>query len=529
MELMTHTPVLIVGAGPAGLMMACELARFGVSFRIIDKNPERTLTSNAAGIQTRTLELFEQIGIIDRFLLKGLQCKAINISTTKIDVKLSFEQLDSIYHFILMLPQAETELILDQRLEQLEHHVERPLEFIQMNFSENLYQVKLKSSQDDIENITCDWLIACDGAHSTVRAANGLHFEGEDISEQFMVADAVMHRLTQSTEVHAFTNEGKALATFPLGHGKYRLAANLNQAVPRKIFTEREVKEIIMERSNGEFNVESVSWISPFWIHSKMLGKLRVDRTFFVGDAAHIHSPVGAQGMNTGIQDAYNLAWKLALVIHKIADEKLLDSYQAERLPIIKDIVKETERLTKILINNNKLFGIIRNGILKLVRHNKFILNKISMRISQLAICYKNSPIVQYISPLKHSPKPGDRIPNVAISHSAHLYDSLKNNKHTILLFSGTTADQYTMNTLFSLQKWIDENYPDIANTHIITNTQQTIPNTIYDVNNAIHKRFKIKNSAIYIVRPDNYIGAVANEISMQIIKSYFNGLFINR
>jgi 2-polyprenyl-6-methoxyphenol hydroxylase-like FAD-dependent oxidoreductase len=526
---MTHIPVLIVGGGPSGLIMACELARHGIAFRIIDKKSEQTQTSNAAGIQTRTLEVFEQMGIVERFLLKGLQCKSIDILADKAEVKVEFNHLDSHYQFILMLPQVDTERLLNHRLEEYQHHVERPLEFVQLKYSDNIYHIELKDQHNNIESLTCDWLIACDGARSTIREQYGLHFIGEDINEQFMVADATMHSLLQNNQLRVFTKDGKTLATFPLGHGKYRLAANLNQAAPRQFFTEREVKEIIMERGNGEFNVESVSWISPFWIHSKMLETFRVDNTFFIGDAAHIHSPVGGQGMNTGIQDAHNLAWKLALVIKQQANEKLLDSYQAERLPIVKRIVHTTEVMTKMLINSNKAFGIVRNFILKLIHNNKFILHKISMQISQLSIHYKKSPIINYQHSLSPSPRPGYRAPDVVINRSTRLYNYLKHTRHTLLLFTGTNPSTETLTSLHALQNWITEKYADIAISYLVLNNPEHADDTIEDLNYAIHQRYKVKQAALYIIRPDNYIGGATKHPTAQTIEKYFNDLFIRQ
>ncbi len=523
---MSHTPVLIVGAGPTGLMMACELARYGISFRIIDKKPERTLTSNAAGIQTRTLEILNHIGVGNTFIRNGLVCKSLNIYLDNLaPLKISFEHLDSLYRYILMLPQAETERIFISRLEEYHHHVERPLELTSIfKLAGDGYEATLKHPDGNIEKMTCDWIIGCDGAHSTLRDRCNMKFAGEDLQEQFMVADAVMDSFLPNNELHVFNSKGRALAVFPIGKNNYRLAANLHLEYQRQFFTEKEVKELVIDRGRKEFNVQSISWISPFWIHSKLVHQFRYDRIFLAGDAAHIHSPVGAQGMNTGIQDAYNLAWKLALVINKQAAPTLLDSYQAERYPIVKAIVKDTEKLTRFIISENVFFIWARNMIVRFLQNRKSFLNKIAMKMTQLSIDYQNSPIIDYHTINRQSPKPGMRTPDVQIQNGKHLFDYLQNPKHNILLFSGQNPSNHIMTDLQEIQKWITENYASLTCSFIVINDPAQISNTtIYDSDLLIHKKFNIQHPGIYIIRPDSYIGACNATIDKKIISQYFD------
>jgi 2-polyprenyl-6-methoxyphenol hydroxylase-like FAD-dependent oxidoreductase len=527
MKVASHTPVLIVGGGPSGLAMACELARHGVAFRVIDKNPERTLTSNAAAVQARTLEIFDQIGLLERFKKRGIECRAVNIRSGHVTAKISLDHLNSFYKYILMLPQAETEAILNQRLEEYSHQVERMMELIGVDQSEKHFSIQVKNQHGEIESLTCDWLIACDGSHSIVREKCGLYFSGEDINEQFMVADAVMDTFLTGDEVHAYTNSGKALAVIPIAKRKYRLAANLHLDYPRKIFTEKEVKELVIERARGDFNVESISWISPFWIHSKTIDKLNLGKVYFIGDAAHIHSPVGGQGMNTGIQDAYNLAWKLALVINGHADEKLLESYQAERYPVIADIVRETEKITKWLITDNAFINWSRSLIIRLVNNSKYIADKIGMRISQLAIRYQSSTIIEYQSLLGSLIKPGERSLDVQIDNAKRLHDYFKNPKHNILLFAGLKPTQATIGHLFDLQVWVRQNYSEVSNTYIVVNDERVNAEyVIYDNEDRIHKCYGVKRQAAFIIRPDNYLGA-QTAADYYHIQQYFDQMFI--
>lgn len=525
---MSHTPVLIVGAGPSGLMMACELARFNIPFRIIDQKSERTLTSNAAGIQTRTLELLNYAGLLPTFVRRGVICKAININVGSVTIEVSFDQLQSLYHYILLLPQADTEEILIHHLTEQHHYIERPVSLVEFTEQNNQYQVTVKNQSGQLEKISCDYMIACDGAHSLVREKCGIQFIGDDINEQFVVADAKMDAFLDNDRVHVFVDQGKALAVFPIGVKSYRLAANLHLDHPRQFFTEKEIKEIVIERGRGEFNVETASWISPFWIHSKIVDQFRIGNIFFVGDAAHIHSPVGGQGMNTGIQDAYNLAWKLALVIRERAHPSLLDSYQLERHPIVLDIVQKTELMTKLMVSRNKFQNAIRNIILRIARHSRFILNKVCMRITQLAIRYRKSPIISYQNSISGASLPGALAPDVQITSTDRLYDHCKNTHHNILLFAGTDSNPDTIASLLELQKKITQHYPDIASAYLITNDAAQIANhVIYDVDNQIHKRYHVRSSALFIIRPDQYIGASNKSGFWDTIQTYFQQLGI--
>lgn len=526
---MSNIPVLIVGAGPTGLLMACELARHGIAFRIIDKKYERTLTSNAVWVQTRTIELFDEIGIADRFLRVGQFCKAINLySQGKPLVKISLDTLDSIYQFVLMISQSDTELLLATRLEELGSQVERAVELVSIKKIGNTIEAGLQHGEGEVETVTCDWLIACDGANSTVREKCQIYFSGEDMTEQFVVADAQMDSFLRPDEIHAFLDKGTILAAFPLGSNKYRLGANLHLSHPRKLYTEKEVKEIVIERAYGDFNVESVSWISPFWIHSKVVEKMRDETIFFAGDAAHIHAPVSGQGMNTGLQDAYNLAWKLALVIKGNAKPALLDSYQLERYPVVKDIVDRSEKFTKMVLTENPFMLKIRNIIYKLLHSQKSLSKKVSMRITQLAIQYKNSPVINYTGKINsRSPKPGERAPNVIIDKSRRLHDYLRGTQHNVLLFAGNIKTDDT-SKLIELKQWFNNNYAGRVQTNIISKSDSSnIDDAIIDVDSVIHEKYGVITPTVYIIRPDNYIAYCGVDLNIDAFKEFMKLYFV--
>ncbi len=525
-----HTPVLIIGAGPTGLLMACELARRGIKFRIIDKKPERTLTANAVGIQPRTLELLDNLGLVHQFLKLGHECSAIHLHEGGNDLaRISFEHLDSIYHFILALPQSETERLLNEHLMEQGQEVERPLELTALTQENQLLTCTLTSLENgQSEILRCDWLIACDGANSKVRELCQIPFPGQDLTEQFMVANAEMSSFLSNNEVHLFFNPGTLLITVPFGSHHYRIGVNLHQS-PRKFLIEKEVKELIQERSQGDYDVNSVSWISPFWIHSKTVQKLRYGAVFLAGDAAHIHSPAGAQGMNTGLQDAYNLAWKLALVIQGQAKPELLDSYQEERYPLVSQIVKQAENFTKIALFENPFLRKLRNLLFKLLNSQPRLLKKFSMRLTQLSLRYKKSSAIDYRNKVsRKAPRPGERVPDVLINQGNRLHLFLRHPQHKVLLFTGPAAKEKDVKKIQALLAWLEQQYPELIKPFIIMpNKTVGVNNLILDERSAIHKRFHIQSPAIYLIRPDNYIAYCSKNLDSTRLQKILETRFI--
>ncbi|MBX3709703.1 MAG: FAD-dependent monooxygenase [Gammaproteobacteria bacterium] len=518
-----HLPVLIVGAGPTGLMVACELARYGVSFRIVDKKAEPTLSSNATWIQSRTIEIFEHIGMANRFIKLSNRCHAINLYFDgKSLVKIPLKYIDSKYPYILILPQSETEQLLNQRLEELDHKVERSVELINVEQRDDGVVSEVRYADGHMEKISSNWLIACDGANSTVREKCGIFFPGEDLSEQFIVADADIESFMSKNEAHVFLGQATLFAAFPLASGKYRITANLHLDYPRRNFSEREVIEMVQERAQGAYYVKAASWISSFWIHSRVVNHMRQDRIFLVGDAAHVHSPAGGQGMNSGIQDAYNLAWKLALVIQEKAVPSLLDSYHMERYPIIQNIVKQTEYYTKMALSDDLFLENLHRFTEKIKNNETRVSKKIGEQLTQLNIRYKNSPIIDYENVSGTSLLQGIRAPNIVIDSSTQLYDFFQNTKHNILFFTGLTLRKGKLTKLIELQKSLNEMYGDLINIYIVTrDIHLDMDNVILDLNGMVHQCYKIKHSAVYIIRPDNYIAYCAKNFDLEYIDRF--------
>jgi 2-polyprenyl-6-methoxyphenol hydroxylase-like FAD-dependent oxidoreductase len=503
----THTPVLIVGAGPTGLMLAAVLQRYSVPFRIIDKKTEPTKTSNALGLQARTLELLDDLGIVEPFLQQGQKIEGAALFADGNNIaNIDITSIDCRYQHITIMPQSMTEKALTEHLEKNGATIERGCELVNLSEQENQVTANIKMAGGSTDDFTADWVVACDGSHSIVRKLTGAKFKGDDISQQFILGDVSAKESTvknvANNKISSFFSSLGILAIFPMPSGEYRIVANLQNKMESPNLSD--IQKIVADRSSHHLEVKDASWISTFWIHSKVIENMRHGNIFFAGDAAHIHSPVGGQGMNTGMQDAYNLGWKLAYVIQQKAKEKILDSYHAERYPIIKGVVNQTERMTKMMLINNPIISSLRKWIMKPLLKCKKINDKLAMQITQLSLHYIKSPIIHYDSVISSkSPAPGENLPNVG--------EFTQNPKHQLLIFTGTHPTDKNQEDIKKLSEKIAQDYSDIIDVKCVSE-KPDFP---------IHQRFNVERSALCLLRPDKYIAFASNRLDDKGLKKY--------
>lgn len=509
--------VLIVGAGPTGLTMASELARRGISFRFIDEKQQAIASSNATWIQPRTLEVFDLMGVVDPFLRRGNRCEALQFYINGQEaVRVPMDAVPTPYPYALMLPQHETESLLLAHAKQHGAHLERGVRLTGVLLNEQGVTCNLTLADGSIEMLDCDFLIAADGANSSVRAICGLHFEGEDLNEQFIVADATIESGLPKRDIHLFFEQGKLFAAFPMGHDKYRITANLHLPYPRKLFTEREVIEMAQERAHGAYYIKKVEWISPFWIHSKVVKAMRHQGVFLVGDAAHIHSPVGGQGMNTGIQDAFNLAWKLALVLQGQAKASLLDSYHDERYPIIHGMVKETEAATKMVMSEDgfieKLTAFSEGFALPVSRAVQGMLN----RLAQIDLRYENSKVIDYANVSGHIILQGMRAPDAVLGSGRRLYDAWRDGRHHLLVFLGAEPSAARVKAVAELTALVEAKFGEVVVDVVAKTVVPALPKAMLDEDGLAHDAYYADTQPmLYLVRPDNVIAAVSKSMTL--------------
>ncbi len=360
-----RSQVVIVGAGPTGLMAACQLARFGVDFRIIDSKSGPTRESRALVVQARALEVYQQLGIADRAIERGYIMPAMNIHANgKRRARVPLGDIGgplNPFPFLLVLEQSQNEELLYEHLRSLGHDVTWNCEFTGLTQSDTQVTVTFQGADGASETTEADYLIAADGASSPIRRALDIPFGGGTYNERFYVADLQIEGDIPHTEGSIFfAKEGFALALPMDGEKHFRLVG----AVPKYADTEtptfddvRRDLDPIFQRSLtfGEPN-----WFSSYTVHHRCVENFQSGRVFFAGDAAHIHSPAGGQGMNTGLLDAQNLAWKLALVARGSAQPSLLETYNEERLPFAQRLLQTTDRAFQAGLSRNPLLVFLR-------------------------------------------------------------------------------------------------------------------------------------------------------------------------
>ncbi len=341
--------VLIAGAGPTGLVLALWLARNGVRVRIVDKALEPGTTSRALAVQARTLEFYRQLGIADSVVARGLQMQAVNFwvrgrKTAHLPVG-EIGKGVSPFPYVLIFPQDQHEKLLIEHLEAAGVEIERPVELMGYEETPTGIQARLKRANGREETCEARYLCGCDGAHSVVRGLIRAGFPGGTYVQLFYVADVIAKGPVMDHELHVALDDADFLAVFPLkADGTARLIGAVRQEAEsgQGELTWEDVSGGVIQRLGVE--VDKVNWFSTYHVHHRVAGTFRRGRAFLLGDAAHIHSPAGGQGMNTGIGDAVNLGWKLADVVRGRADEKLLDTYETERLAFAKQLVATTDQ-----------------------------------------------------------------------------------------------------------------------------------------------------------------------------------------
>lgn len=410
---MSNPKVLIAGAGPVGLTLASELTRHGISVRIVDKNAARTDKSKALVLWSRTLELFDDAGYAKDFLPAGMRAEGARISNgTETVAQITFDSIDSRFPYALMIPQNESERVLEERLATTGTRVERRTELTGFRDTGASVEATLTKADGSTETVTADWLVGCDGAHSTVRHGLGFVFEGSTLESDWILADGEAVGLEPKDKLHIFWHRDGILAFFPIVGDRWRVVADLGVAKGGDKHADptlEEVNALLKLRGSPGIVMSNPYWLSAFRINERKVKDYRKGRVFLAGDAAHIHSPAGGQGMNTGMQDAFNLAWKLALVIEGAAKDSLLDSYSPERSGVGEIVLRNAGRLTEAATMRNPIAQGLRNTIVKFATGFPAIRHKIADQLTEMDIAYPDSPLTVKNGHVENGPKSGER------------------------------------------------------------------------------------------------------------------------
>jgi 2-polyprenyl-6-methoxyphenol hydroxylase-like FAD-dependent oxidoreductase len=499
------TDVLIVGAGPTGLVLSLWLTRLGVRVRIIDKTAEPGTTSRALAVQARTLEFYSQVGLADAVVESGRKTIAANLWVAgKRAAHAVLGEMGkglSPFPYALIFPQDEHECLLVERLNEAGVQVERRTELMNFEDAGGHVLAWLKGPDGNQERCEAAYLAGCDGAHSTVREALQLGFPGGVYNHLFYVADVEASGATVNGELNIALDTTDFLVVFPLkGEGRVRLIGTVRQQAEqqRDDLSWNDVSRRVLEWL--PIDVKQVNWFSTYRVHHRVANHFRKGRAFLLGDAGHIHSPVGGQGMNTGIGDAVNLAWKLAEVLQGRSDASLLDSYEPERIGFAQRLVATTDRAFTAVTSPGALARLIRLHVVPLLLAPVYRLTaarRLMFRtISQTAVNYRGSPLSEGQAGEVHG---GDRLPWVkpelngsdnfapltSLAWQVHVYGEAKS----------------------EMRKLCEERGLPL---HVFPWRPET-------------GRTGLRRDAVYLLRPDGYVALADGEGSAGAVASYLD------
>jgi len=508
---MNNTDVIIVGAGPTGLALACQLIRHGVDFVIIDKKETTTPYSKAIGVQARTLEIYEQIGLADKLIALGAKAEIARMfAGGKVRGEIEFNELGkgmSPYPYVLLAEQGKHEKLLYEHIKSHGRDVRWQSELESFSQNDSGVTATLKTDTGGHETIKAKYLIGCDGAKSLVRHALGLTFEGSTFERLFYVADVKIDWEFGHDALQAFLMRNSLLAFFPMtGEKQYRIVGTFPEEFAKdegNVLYE-EIEERIRLDAQIDFDITKVNWFSTYKVHTRHVNKFSDGRCFLAGDSAHIHTPAGAQGMNTGIQDGYNLAWKMAWVLKYGSDERLLNSYNEERLPNADNLMRTTDRFFNLVASPDPLLVFARLYIFPYIANIAFNLDAVKRfvfpRISQIAINYRSSSLSKNSGTFKV--KAGDRMPWFLVEGES-VYDRLRQPGFHLLVFMDGKAE-----------------IPPLP-VELRAAWDGKVDSTVISLTPEISKIFGTDKAFYLILRPDNYIGIISNNFSSASVSEY--------
>jgi 2-polyprenyl-6-methoxyphenol hydroxylase-like FAD-dependent oxidoreductase len=525
------TMALVVGAGPSGLMMAGELARLAVPCRLIDRAPQPTPYSQALGVQARTLEYLERIGRADQAVAAGLRAHGVNFySDGRRIVHLTFDQIESRYNYVLVLPQSDTERLLGEQLTRLGLTVERPVELLHLSQDAGGVEATLRQTDRGAEErLRVSWLIGCDGAHSTVRHLLGIPFEGQAFPESIALADVRVEANVPDDELSIYLTGGGLVGFIPMrGDHRYRMILERQHDSTTQSEPQLADFQHALDRwgPRGGGRVSDPVWMSRFHISQRRVASYRHGRVFLAGDAAHIHSPLGAQGMNTGMQDACNLAWKLALVASGRGSPDLLESYQQERQPLGKALLRTTGTLSQIVFWRHPIPEAVRDRLTAFLTSFDWVQDRMRAALSETAVHYRQSPLVrEYHSPglvpqwfnAGRGPHAGDRAPDGTARRSdgapVRLFELMPGLRHTLLLFAGRRSGAVAARRRREVLEVVADGFTDLIDTYVIL-PAATEPGEaaghaamLLDDDGSLHHAYGADDGALFVIRPDGYVG----------------------
>ena len=502
--------VLVVGAGPTGLVLGAELLTRGIRTRIIDKGDGVALQTRAIGIHARTLEVLDMMGLAERFTERGQVVRHLRFySQGRCLANLEFARCGSRFGFLLDLPQDETERLLRARITELGGVVEQGAELTGLTDRGDAVTATVRCpAAGRAQVVTAAYVVGCDGAHSRVRHELGLAFRGHPYPQDWLLADALLDTDLREDAVHAFFRpDGLPMIFFPMRGHRWRLTLPFTGSRDGQAPTLEEIQALTDRRAPWPITVSDPTWLANFRCHRRSASAYRRGRVLLAGDAVHIHTPAGGQGLNTGISDAHNLGWKLALVASGRAPGALLDSYGTERRPVADEVLKLTHALVHYGSMSHPVKRRVRDLVVPALGRTPVIQRRAARRLSQVYAAYPPGPLARRDRG-RGAPKAGQRMPDLQVragSRATTLHGVLRSGRHVLVIPAAGAAAVLADSGLRPYWRDLD----------VVTGDVRPPP--------GIHNDGA---GPVCLVRPDGYVAARGRPGSLHAVTGYLRGLF---
>ena len=511
-ERSTKTEVIIIGAGPTGLAFACQMIRYGIDFVIVDRKETTTPYSKAIGVQARTLEIYEQIGLADKLIDLGWKAEGARLIVGgEVRGAIDFRDIGegmSAYPYVLIVEQGKHESLIYNFIKSSGHDVRWQTELENLSHDDDGVTAVIKNPSGETERIEAKFLVGCDGAKSPVRHSLGLTFEGGTFERLFYVADVEIGWEFENDALMVFLMKNNLLAFFPMvGENRWRIVGTFPEefAKDEGDVLYEEIEEQIKRDAELKLDITNLNWFSTYKVHARHVNKFSEGRCFLAGDAAHIHTPAGAQGMNTGIQDGYNLAWKLAMVLNGKAADKILESYNEERLENAENLLKTTDRFFNLVASPEPILSYLRMHVFPYVAGAAFSIDAVKKfvfpRISQIGINYRHASLSDHVGDGDFEVKAGDRFPYFTVD-GASVFERLREPKFHLVSFSDSGGER---------------------SAHDFGNLVERVDIPLYP---RVTEIFGTDKPFNVLVRPDNYVATITSDATLTPVENYLKGVY---
>jgi 2-polyprenyl-6-methoxyphenol hydroxylase-like FAD-dependent oxidoreductase len=536
------TDVMIVGAGPTGLALAYQLGRLGVRFRIVEKNAGPSTTSKAIGLQYRVSEVLTWLGLFERFRERGVQGSGINfyangrrLLNLRLDGLRGFSGCGAFEPQSLVIPQSVTEGLLRDALEERGGAVEYNTAFVSFTQDDERVISRLRRADGEEELVESRFLVSCEGAHSLIRKQAGISFAGKTYPLTYYMADVEADWSLDHGEVYVWLTEDGMFSAIPMpGERCWRLFVESSadpDAAPANVtldMIQRLMAERIGDRTSA---LSNPTWLTEFRISCRMVDRFRSGRILLAGDAAHVHSPTGGQGITTGVQDAYNLAWKLGLVLAGSASDTLLDSYGEERTVAVRGVLHSTNQVTNVMLAHGRARQLLRDWVVLPLLSSRAMQQRMAKKLSQLTFSYHGLSLSahQETGMLRRARvRAGDRTPDVVFgdTHSGaqtSLFALLGRSR--LIALVGAGAGGRKRERLDGISAALARLGVECATVLPAPAAAHAGPGLI-DTTGDFGRLYGARGEFLYIIRPDGYAGLFQHPIDERGLRAYLAKLF---